>query len=240
MLTRERQSLIENTAQAKVWDLPVRVFHWTLVVSVLGAYITNRLGVPYFKLHVFFGCAVLVAVAFRILWGIMGTEHSLFRSFVRSPAETLRYSLALLGGKHRTYAGHNPLGALMVMALLAGLGAQAAAGLFSNDEIFNTGPLSGYVSANLSLLLTSLHRRLFYGIAAAAAFHVLAVLFHSIVFRERLIQAMFTGRKALTDPAALTRSEAPRTWLAVVLCLALSLILAAIVIYGPAPVDESI
>lgn len=240
MLTRERKSLIENAAQAKVWDVPVRVFHWTLVVSVLGAYITNRLGVPYFEWHMFFGCVALVAVTFRILWGLVGSPHSLFRSFVRGPAETLRYSLALLRGKHRSYAGHNPLGALMVLALLGGLGVQAAAGLFSNDEIFNTGPLSGYVSANLSLLLTSLHRRLFYAIAAAVAVHVLAVVFHSAVFKERLIQAMFTGRKAVTDPALIGGSEAPRTWLALALCIALSLILAAIVIFAPVPGDESI
>ena len=235
MQTRERKSLIENTAQAGVWDLPVRVCHWTLVVSFLGAFITNRLGVSYFKYHVFFGYAVLVAVAFRILWGVLGSRHALFRSFVRGPAETLRYSLELLRGNHRPYAGHNPLGALMVLALLVSLGVQAAAGLFGDDEIFNAGPLSGHVSRNLSLLLTSIHRRLFYGIAVAVLFHVLAVLLHSFVFKEKLIRAMVTGRKAVTDPAGFHGIGVARTWLAVVLCIALSLILAGIVIYAPVP-----
>lgn len=240
MLTRERKSLIENTAQAGVWDLPVRVCHWTLVASFLGAFITNRLGVSYFKYHLFFGYVVLVAVSFRILWGVIGSRHALFKTFVRGPGETLKYSFELLRGNHRPYAGHNPLGALMVLALLASLGVQAAAGLFGDDEIFNAGPLSGSVSRNLSLLLTSVHRRLFYGIAVAVLFHVLAVLLHSFVFKEKLIQAMITGRKAVTDPAGFGGIGASRTWLAVALCIALSLILAGIVSYSPVPAADGI
>jgi len=89
------------------------------------------------------------------------------------PAATLRYVLGLIRGHEIRYAGHNPLGAWMVVTLLAALGIQAFSGLFGNDEIFNVGPLYGYVSKEVSLQLTSLHRKLFYWIMAAAAIHIL-------------------------------------------------------------------
>lgn len=181
--------------QRLVWDLPVRIVHWSLVVCFAGAFITNRLGVAWFDWHVRFGYAVLALVAFRIVWGVVGTKHSRFASFVRSPTATLHYARRLGRGDVPTFVGHNPLGALMVVALLVGLGAHAAFGLFSNDEIFNTGPLAGAVAKETSLVLTSWHRRGFYVLAAAAAIHIFAVIVHVLSKRDNLVRAMITGCK---------------------------------------------
>ena len=238
MTTMKNITEIESAEHPKVWDLPVRVFHWTLVTAVIWAFVTNRLGVSFFKYHVWFGYAVIVAVSFRILWGVVGSHHALFHKFVRGPVETLRYGLGLAKGRHRHYAGHNPLGAVMVVALLAALAVQAGAGLFGNDEIFNVGPLNGYVSNDLSLMLTSLHRRLFYGIAAAVGLHVLAVLVHTVFFKEGLVQAMFTGRKPVKHLHDVVGVKYAPTWLALALCIGLGVGLAVVVSTAPLPVQE--
>ena len=180
-----------------VWDLPVRLFHWGLVLAVIGAFVTHKMGVRYFAYHAACGYAVLVLVAFRILWGFVGTYYARFVNFVRGPGETLRYFRTVAGGKASDHVGHNPLGAAMVVLLLGALGVQAGLGLFSNDDIFNYGPFSGLVSPGLSQSLSSIHRKLFYAIALAIGVHVLAVLWHQFARKEDLVRPMITGRKPL-------------------------------------------
>ncbi|SFK00237.1 cytochrome b/b6 domain-containing protein [Methylocapsa palsarum] len=239
----ESQSVAEREeAQAedhRVWDLPVRLFHWTLVAAIVAAYITNRLGVSYFRYHVWCGYAVIVLVSFRIIWGLVGTRHALFRNFVRGPVETFRYGTRLIGGRPAHYVGHNPLGAWMVLAFLAALGLQAATGLFGNDEIFNSGPLYGYVSKQASLALTSLHKKLFYWIAAFIAVHVAAVLAHHFLWREKLVHAMITGRKTINGSLAAESIRSSRSWLAAILVLALAGGLSYVVTHAPPAEDES-
>ncbi|WP_293396840.1 cytochrome b/b6 domain-containing protein [Nevskia sp.] len=181
--------------ERQVWDLPVRIFHWSLVAGVLASYVTSRLGPEYFSLHLASGYLVTVLVAFRLLWGLFGTRHARFASFVRGPRAIARYAVGFLRGRPARHAGHNPLGALMVLALLATMFVQASTGLFSNDEIFNTGPLYAWVSEDFSLQLTSLHKLLFNWIAAAILIHVLAILVHRLLTQENLVRAMWTGRK---------------------------------------------
>lgn len=217
----------------KVWDLPVRIFHWTLVAAIIGAYVTNRLGINYFTWHLWCGYTVLVLVTFRILWGVVGTRHARFWNFVRGPVTTLRYGFGLLRGTSPHSTGHNPLGALMVVLLLVLLLTQALTGLFGNDEILNQGPLYGYVSDARSLVLTSLHRKLFYWILAAIVLHILAVLYHQVFKRERLVHAMWSGRKPAAAVPAADVIEGSRWWLALVLVIALSLALAWLVSHAP-------
>lgn len=181
-----------STEKVLVWDLPVRIFHWALVLAVAGAFVTDWLGVAYFKYHLWCGYTVLVLIGFRLVWGFVGTRHARFLNFLRGPSAILNYAR----GRDRHGAGHNPLGAWMVVALLVGLLVQAVTGLFGNDEIFNVGPLYGYISDELSLSLTSLHRKLFYWIAAAIGLHILAAIFYRIFKKEKLIEAMITGRKS--------------------------------------------
>ncbi|MDB5978753.1 MAG: cytochrome [Nevskia sp.] len=225
------------TEHRQVWDLPVRLFHWSLVTAFIASYVTNKLGVAYFKYHVWCGYTVIVLISFRILWGIVGTRHARFRNFVRGPAATGRYLLNLVRGGEQRYPGHNPLGALMVLSLLLTLLVQALTGLFANDEIVNTGPLYGYVSNERSLWLTSLHRLLFDWIFAAVVIHVLAVLAHHIARKERLVRAMLTGRKPAHSVPADEAIQSSRLWLALLLIVALSV--ALIWIVATAPVAEA-
>ena len=221
-----------------VWDLPVRVTHWLLVAAFVGAYVTNALGVNYFRYHAWCGYAVIVLVLFRIAWGWVGTRHARFVSFVRGPRETVRYAKSLLRGGEQRHAGHNPLGAWMVLALLLMMLTQAVSGLFGDDQVFNLGPLYGYVTTETSSRLTSLHRQLFYWIAAFVAVHVFAVLVHAFVKRENLLLPMITGRKAADRVNASDAIDTSRIWLAALLIGMFAAALAWTVLTAPEPSAE--
>jgi cytochrome b len=225
--------IITQPVTRRVWDFPVRVFHWSLVLAFVGAYITHRAGIEYFKYHVWCGYAVIVLLSFRIIWGLVGTRHARFWNFIRGPVTTGRYTVAVLRGKEKHYAGHNPLGALMVVALLASLSVQALAGLFANDEIFNLGPLYAYVSAQRSLELTSLHRQLFYWILAAVVLHVVAVIAHRIFKKEKLVKAMIVGRKPAEFVKPADEIKSSRIWLAAVIVVVVASTLAWIIKHAP-------
>lgn len=219
--------------QTLIWDLPVRIFHWALVIAMVAAYVTYRLGPEYFKFHAWSGYAVLVLVAFRIVWGFVGTRHARFHHFVRGPKIIVDY----LRGRERYFPGHNPLGALMVVALLAALLVQAVTGLFGNDEIFNVGPLYGYIDNAMSLRLTSLHKQLFYWIAAAVVLHILAVIAYRIFKKEKLVEAMLTGRKdGIVAGDAIASSHLG--W-AILILVALVLLLASLIASAPIPVTDT-
>jgi cytochrome b len=201
----------------RVWDLPVRITHWLLLVGIAGSYATHEAGVAYFQYHVWFGYSVLVLASFRIVWGFVGTRHARFSSFLRGPRATAAYLTQVFRGGAGAHPGHNPAGAWMVVVLLLALLAQAGTGLFTNDEIFNTGPLYGYVGDALSLTLTSWHRRLFDWILILIAAHIAAIAAHRAFAGHRLVGPMFTGRK----PAALVAQHeaiaSSRLWLAAIL-----------------------
>jgi cytochrome b len=177
---------------------------------------------------------VLVLATFRILWGFIGTRHARFSSFLRGPRGSASYLLALFRGAAVPHAGHNPAGAWMVVILLLALLAQAATGLFANDEIFNTGPLYGYVSEALSLTLTSWHRRLFDWILILIAAHIAAIAAHRVFAGHRLVGPMFTGRKPTADVAEHEAIGSSRLWRAAILLAVLVAGLSWVVSRAPA------
>ena len=226
---------IRQTPQRRVWDLPVRIAHWLLVIGIAGSYATHKLGVAYFQYHLWFGYLVVVLAAFRILWGFVGTRHARFQNFLRGPRHTAAYLLALLRGTAPETPGHNPIGAWMVLFLLLVLVAQGVTGLFANDEIFNTGPLYGYISDALSLRLTSWHRRLFDWIFIAVVLHVLAVVAHRLFAGHDLIVPMFSGKKPANLVAEHEAISSSRLWLATLLLAGLAATVTWLVLRAPAP-----
>jgi len=231
-----------------IWDLPVRLIHWGLVLCVLGAWLTRELEGDWFAWHTRFGYAVLVLVVTRILWGFLGTRHARFADFVRGPRTILGYLRSLrtdkqagdqpivakaAGAAAAPHAGHNPLGALMILAFLAMLLTQALTGLFANDQVFETGPLFGYVTIETSDRLTSLHKQLFDWIAIAVAVHVAAAFIYLWARRENLIWPMITGRKRALDVPAGQGIDSSRLWLA--LAIAALLIVGLVWLVRTAP-----
>jgi cytochrome b len=212
-----------------VWDLPVRVTHWALVVAVAGCWATHYAGIEWFAWHRRFGYAVLVLVGFRILWGLVGTRHARFANFLRGPRATLAY----LRGRTEAPVGHNPLGALSVLALLALLLLQASTGLFANDEIMNMGPFYGWIAPLLSNRITTLHRASSDWLLLLIGMHVLAVAWYACARNEPLVRAMVTGRKPAAVVPEAESIGASRTPLAIAIVAALTLALALAVRAAP-------
>jgi len=190
-----------NETPVRVWDLPVRLFHWLLVAALIVLVVSGKVGGNWMLYHVYAGYTVLVLVLFRVTWGFAGSTHALFSSFLAGPARCIAFARKLLTREPAPSAGHNPLGGWMVVAILVALLVQAGTGLFSNDDIALEGPLYALVSKEFSDRMTSIHRLNSWVLIALAAIHVLAVLFHWLVKKENLIGAMFTGVK-LMPPGA--------------------------------------
>ena len=184
----------------KVWDLPVRLFHWVLVALFAFMFFSGKMKGNWMEWHMYSGYMILALVLFRILWGFAGSTYARFSSFLAGPGACIAFMRKLLSKSPAHVPGHNPLGGWMVLVLLLVLLAQAGTGLFANDDISIEGPLYKFVSKDRSDQLTSFHYYNFYALLALAAIHVAAVVFHVFVKKENLVSAMVTGIKKL-DPS---------------------------------------
>jgi cytochrome b len=177
-------------ARVRIWDLPLRVFHWTLLVCVAGAFISVNIGGNAMVWHGRFGLTVAGLLAFRLVWGFAGSTYARFSSFVRGPAVIKAY---LRGEWHGL--GHNPLGALSVLAMLATLSAQVATGLFSNDDIAYQGYLYALVGSDLSATITGVHKLFEPVLILLIIAHLGAIAYYTRVKKENLVQPMVVGWK---------------------------------------------
>jgi cytochrome b len=200
----------EPHVSVRVWDLPVRLFHWILVVLLVFQVATGYLGGDLMPYHVYSGYGVLVLVVFRILWGFAGSTHARFASFMAGPAATWHFAKRLFSRQAVPQVGHNPLGGWMVLALVAVLALQAASGLFANDGASTEGPLAERVSLDVSNMFTEFHRWNVKALVVLSLLHVVAVLFHLVVKKENLVGAMFTGMKEVPEAAVRERRDALR------------------------------
>ncbi len=193
--------------RTKVWDLPTRLFHWSLAVLIVSAYFTAELGL--IDWHFRCGYAILTLVLFRILWGLFGSDTARFSRFLKSPAAALGHLSHMMRREPDREVGHNAAGGSMVVALLALLLVQTGTGLFSNDGVFTEGPLAHFVGG-LSDTITGWHAFNFNLIVVAAALHVAAVLAYAAFKGQDLVRPMVTGVKRLpaTSPAPRLRSPA--------------------------------
>jgi cytochrome b len=175
--------------QIRVWDLPVRLFHWSLVLLFALAWLTGDI-LEIYEPHEIIGLGILALVSFRIVWGFVGSTTARFSQFVRGKSAVVAY---LNGDWQGT--GHNPLGGWSVLLMFAFLLAMVGTGLFANDDADFTGPLSFLVDNALSSNLTRVHHWLFDGLLIVVAVHVGAILFYKIVLAKDLVRPMLTGQK---------------------------------------------
>jgi cytochrome b len=192
-------------AAVRVWDLPTRLFHWGLALTVIGLLATGFQGIM--EWHFRLGYAALSLLLFRLIWGFIGGRWSRFSAFIPSP----RAVIAHLQGRSRPnqLVGHTPLGALSVFALLAILIAQVATGLVADDEIAASGPLTRFVSGSVVSLASGWHTTLGKLIVIAlTVLHVLAVLFYVRVKRQNLVRPMIDGDKHLGGAITPSRDDA--------------------------------
>jgi cytochrome b/cytochrome c556 len=207
--------------RVRIWDLPVRIFHWAIVLLVPALWATNKL--DRMDLHILLGETMLGLVLFRLIWGVAGSSTARFAGFVRGPRALHRY----LRGRSGPVFGHNPVGGWSVVLMLLVLATQVGLGLFAIDEdSLNEGPLSHLVSYDTARTLAHRHETVFYVLLALIALHVAAILYYLIVKRDDLVTPMLTGRRAKGgDGAALVPAPLWRFLISAVLAVGLTLAL---------------
>ena len=172
----------------KVWDVLVRLLHWSLIAAVAAAWLST-LGWGFVRLHEPAGYIALGIVVARIVWGFVGSRYARFTQFVRGPRATLRYWAQVRGQREPRYIGHNPLGGWMVLALLACVTALGITGwLYTTDTFWG------------EAWLDNLHQALAWLLLGLAAAHVAGVVFTSLRHRENLVHAMVVGSKRAAGP----------------------------------------
>lgn len=181
----------------KVWDLPTRIFHWCLLPAMIFMWYSAEQGGNWLVWHLRCGLFILALLVFRICWGFWGSETARFKQFVK-PTQIGRY---LKGGlSENEQPGHNPLGALMVLALIGALLFQVTTGLFAADEntFLNSGYLNSLVSSDMGSTLRSIHMAFFNVLLAFIVVHISTVLIYKFVKKHDLIKPMITGYKELS------------------------------------------
>ena len=204
----------------RAWDGPTRLFKWTFVLLILAAPISKNFGDVLLTWHRYNGYAILILVVWRVLWGFAGSTTARFATWVR-PFAAPGYARDLLTGRKRRFLGHNPLGGLMVLALMAAVSMQVLAGFFTTDDIVVDGPLVHLAPSALVKAASNWHETGLLVIGALAAIHILANFWYSFAKDENTIGAMATGYK----PAG-PFEDAPETrggsWKRAGLCLAIA------------------
>lgn len=190
----------------RVWDLPTRLFHWGLLVCVVGLVITGTIGGNAMNWHFRFGYTVASLLAFRMVWGLVGGHWSRFASFIYTPRTVINY----LRGERRPEhsVGHSPLGAGSVFALLGFLVAQVASGMMSDDKIAFAGPLARFVSNATVSLASNYHANIGKFILLALLVLHLGAIIHYTRRNHKLVSAMLHGDKTLVTAAASSRDDA--------------------------------
>lgn len=182
---------MQTQTYVKVWDLPLRIFHWLLVTGFLIAYLTED---ELLTVHVWAGYLVIGLLFFRLVWGIIGTRYARFSNFICSPAESMAYTKALMSLKAKRYIGHNPAGAAMIVLLLISLALTSITGLAVYGAEQGAGPLAT-IGNRHEKLWEEVHEFFANFTLFLVFLHVFGVLVESVIHRENLIKAMWNGKK---------------------------------------------
>ncbi len=214
-----------------VWDLPTRLFHWSLVILVVTSVLTG-LGWSglddEMEIHTWSGIAIIALVFFRLGWGVFGGRHARFTDFVKGPIAVFQYARGLVSGAHERWLGHNPLGGVSVVLMLLLVSAQAALGLFSNDDSHFEGPLFDLVGKDLSDEITHFHHLISNFIFIVVGIHIAAIIFYKFK-GERLVGPMVHGFKEAKESIGATGNAKGNIFVALVI-LAISASLTAWII----------
>ncbi len=191
----------ERLVDAPMWDLPVRLFHWSFAVCFAISWISGQMEKR--DLHYTSGMILFGLVIFRLLWGLVGSPTARFTHFLRWPTTAIAYLRRAFGHRMPSYSfGHNAAGGLMVAGLVLLIGLQALSGMSSTDDIIFEGPLYGRWPDWLGSLLEKIHEPLSNILLALVLLHILVIVVYLVVKRENLVRAMIVGRARLPEPVA--------------------------------------
>ncbi|GAB3629237.1 cytochrome b/b6 domain-containing protein [Pandoraea terrae] len=205
----------------RIWDLPTRLFHWGFVTLAILAFVTAKIGGNAMVYHFWCGYAILALLIFRFVWGLFGPRYARFSAFIAGPRTFIAW-MRNPDAEARRFAGHTPLGGLSVIAMLVLFAAQAMLGLFSNDDIFNDGPLVKFISKDTSDALTGWHLLNQWVLIGLVSLHVLAILYYRFSKKKDLIRPMIVGDKHAAHPHAAPARDDWRVRLSAFVLLAIS------------------
>ena len=206
------KNITSPNVKIKVWDFPVRLFHWGLAICFVVSWASAELFDNAMQYHLYAGYATLILILFRVLWGFVGSTTARFTSFIQSFLTTLKYAGTLREPHPSRHIGHNPLGGWMVIAMLGILFVQAGTGLFSSDDVATQGPLAFLVGYSLSDTISGIHQQLFNFVLALVGLHVSAVLFYRFFKHDNLISPMITGYKDLPSEISAPKLHFASNW----------------------------
>ncbi len=192
-------------ARVRVWDLPTRIFHWTLAAAVIALGVTGTVGGNAMVWHLRLGYVVLALLLFRIVWGLVGGRWSRFSAFIYAPRTVVAYLKG--NGKPAHAVGHSPIGAGSVFAMLGLLLAQVASGLVSDDEIATAGPLTRFVSNATISLASNYHANIGKWLLLAIVMLHIAAIAYYLLRRHNLVGAMLHGDKEVVAAVPSSRDD---------------------------------
>lgn len=185
----------KQAAQTLVWDLPLRLFHWLLAVTLVGSWATQELGTAWMDWHVRLGYTALALVLFRLLWGFVGSRHARFASFLTDPATALSYARAFVAGRPPATPGHSALAGWAIVAMLLSVGLQAVSGLFQTDDFLIQGPWYHAAPEWLRDLMHEIHEVNINFLYALVSIHLTVIATYRWRLGSDIVRGMVIGRR---------------------------------------------
>ncbi|MFA5171658.1 MAG: cytochrome b/b6 domain-containing protein [Sulfuriferula sp.] len=216
----------------KIWDLPTRLFHWSLVLCLAVSWGSAELFDDAMQIHFYAGYTLLTLLIFRVLWGFVGSSTTRFSYFVSGMHATKTYARTLFKPRPNDNIGHNPVGGWAVIIMLALLALQAITGLFSNNDLLDSGPLAHLLSKDMSDTISGIHEEAFNFLLAIVGLHIAAIFFYRFYKHSNLITAMITGYKTLPNTLNSSSLYFASNRRAIVTLIIAAASVAALVVYG--------
>lgn len=218
-----------------VWDLPLRLFHWLLVASLIAQWLTAEVLENATQWHAYIGYFTLGLILFRVIWGFAGTRHSKFSSFMGSPKAIFHYTKSLFSENYKAHVGHNPLGGLLLPSVLILVGLQAVSGLFVTDDIIFNGPYYASVGTQVQEVMQTIHHSIFDWLLYLIGLHLLALLFYKFKLKQSLVKPMIDGKKQVDKQHGVAHSQLLRAFILIAI---VSAFIIWLVVFNAPPIEE--
>lgn len=218
-----------------VWDIPVRLFHWLLVLCLFGQWLTTEVLDDAMDIHFYIGYFTLGLIIFRLIWGFVGTKYAKFNNFISGFMTMLTYLQSVTSKQHTLSIGHNSVGGLILPAVIILVGLQAISGLFTTDDIVYSGPYYDSANTEIQEWMQWLHHNIFDVLLAIIGLHLVAIGWYLVFLKHNLIGPMLDGKKAVTQKEGIEHSQLIKAIL--IMCL-VAIFVYWLVEINPPPIQD--
>ena len=218
-----------------VWDIPVRLFHWLLVLCLFGQWLTTEVLDDAIDIHFYIGYFTLGLIIFRLIWGFVGTKYAKFNNFISGFMTMLTYLQSVTSKQHTLSIGHNSVGGLILPAVIILVGLQAISGLFTTDDIVYSGPYYDSANTEIQEWMQWLHHNIFDILLAIIGLHLVAIGWYLAFLKHNLIRPMLDGKKAVTQKEGIEHSQLIKAIL--IMCL-VAIFVYWLVEINPPPIQD--